>query len=374
MTSSTTDLANENKEMLPFITTVQCNDGNTNLNKEYYQVTLKIPRWHVVVKRETAAWILVGLSSLLLLLVSCSGGDSRNQGAQQYYSTMSSSPFNDPVLTLSKDVEEPSERGKIPTSEEEEEVLHYNSPMESTRGEGVKDMRIFVDLDTGKPVMQTFYNPRKNNNDYNNNNKQQQAQPRSPVDDAFEGGSCLCIPSGPDDFCSCTPSVAIDVILTSGLSYIWVIRRKKEPHKLACMGGFVEVGETPEEAVARELMEETSLTLSSPPRFFGIYSDPRRDMERHRHSVSIVYVVDIPQNYQPVAGDDATEMIRLHVGELEKEDYFIDHKVLLMDYKKSIAGTEGSQVPKKFWSTVTYDDPVKRAVCHDNAMGYTPKT
>jgi 8-oxo-dGTP diphosphatase len=140
------------------------------------------------------------------------------------------------------------------------------------------------------------------------------------------------------------------------------------------MGGFVEVGETPEEAVARELMEETSLTLSSPPRFFGIYSDPRRDMERHRHSVSIVYVVDIPQNYQPVAGDDATEMIRLHVGELEKEDYFIDHKVLLMDYKKSIAGTEGSQVPKKFWSTVTYDDPVKRAVCHDNAMGYTPKT
>lgn len=39
--------------------------------------------------------------------------------------------------------------------------------------------------------------------------------------------------------------------------------RRKDNNKLACVGGFVKVGETLEEAVRREVMEETSLTVTS---------------------------------------------------------------------------------------------------------------
>lgn len=386
---STIQTVNDDKELLPLITLGSNNSatsGNRNTtkdnsNNEYYQFTFKIPRWHVVVKRESVAWLLVGLSSLLLIFINLrhSAGDQRIP----YAALSSSMSFktlennNDPPPLSSQGAaannngeSTQSETTRIPMSEEGNYKKYDNYyDLQSTERKGGGKQQMFIDLETGKPILQTFYG-RSNNKD--NNSNSQSRQSRGYANDAFEGGSCWCIPSPTDDFCSCTPSVAIDVILTAGPNYVWVIRRKKESHKLACMGGFVEVGETPEEAVARELMEETSLTLTSPPRFFGIYSDPRRDIERHRHSVSIVYTVDIPEQYKPIAGDDASEVIRIHVGALEKEDFFIDHKVILMDYKKFIAGTEGSQVPKHFWSTVKYDDPIKRAVCHDPKNGYTP--
>lgn len=49
---------------------------------------------------------------------------------------------------------------------------------------------------------------------------------------------------------------------TQQVDAILVIRRK-DNDKLACVGGFVEVGETLEHAVRREVMEETGLTVSS---------------------------------------------------------------------------------------------------------------
>ena len=50
----------------------------------------------------------------------------------------------------------------------------------------------------------------------------------------------------------CTPSLAIDMILTSGPDHIWMVQRKVTG-LMALMGGFNEVGETVEEAARREL-------------------------------------------------------------------------------------------------------------------------
>lgn len=58
----------------------------------------------------------------------------------------------------------------------------------------------------------------------------------------------------------CTPSMAIDTILTSGEDHVWLVKRKDQG-KYATMGGFVEVGETSEDAVKRELMEEMNVKL-----------------------------------------------------------------------------------------------------------------
>lgn len=42
-----------------------------------------------------------------------------------------------------------------------------------------------------------------------------------------------------------------------------LVVRRKDNGKLACIGGFVEVGETLEEATRREVMEETGLDVTS---------------------------------------------------------------------------------------------------------------
>lgn len=273
---------------------------------------------------------------------------------QQFLASKSSLETKQPIerRSISRNNTSPPLESIITTVREETPDPKNSNSLESVLSSPQSNS--FLDPNTGKSVLRTFYNANKKGRTFN----------------ALENGNCWCIPS-PDGFCSCTPSVAIDVILASGPSHVWLIKRKKE-NKLACMGGFVEVGETTEEAVARELMEETSLTLSFPPRLFGIYSDPIRDLRRHRHSVSIVYIVYVTGDQIPVAGDDASEVIRVHVADLEKEEYFIDHKTILMDYKKSIAGNAGSGVPKDFGSAINYNIPVKRTVCHDPNGGYLP--
>ena len=68
----------------------------------------------------------------------------------------------------------------------------------------------------------------------------------------------------------------------------------------------MEVGETCEDAVRRELLEEMDIDLNEVGggmTLFGVYGDPMRDARRH--TTSAVYVVDIPEGVVPRAGDDA---------------------------------------------------------------------
>ncbi|XPS39315.1 NUDIX domain-containing protein [Aliarcobacter butzleri] len=89
-----------------------------------------------------------------------------------------------------------------------------------------------------------------------------------------------------------TPFLAVDGIIklydeNENFQGIVLIERLNKPLGVAIPGGFVDIGETVENAVIREMKEETSLDITILS-LLGVYSDPARD-ERF-HTASVVYV------------------------------------------------------------------------------------
>ncbi|MGC8790216.1 MAG: argininosuccinate lyase, partial [Desulfurella sp.] len=81
------------------------------------------------------------------------------------------------------------------------------------------------------------------------------------------------------------PSLTVDCIIEKD-NKVLLINRKNYPFGFALPGGFVNYGESVEQAVIREVKEETSLDIVE-PKLFGVYSDPERDPRSH--TVSVVF-------------------------------------------------------------------------------------
>ena len=126
------------------------------------------------------------------------------------------------------------------------------------------------------------------------------------------------------------PIPTVDIIIEIGSKGIVLINRKNPPYGWAIPGGFVDYGESFEEAAIREAKEETNLHITL-VRQFHTYSDPKRD-PRH-HSVSTVYIAKA--NGIPKARDDALEIGIFNQSNLPDNIAF-DHRSILRDYFKSV--------------------------------------
>ena len=122
------------------------------------------------------------------------------------------------------------------------------------------------------------------------------------------------------------PFVTVDIIIEIGDRGIVLIERKNPPHGWALPGGFVDYGESLEQAVVREAKEETSLEVSLVEQFHT-YSDPRRD-PRH-HTVSTVFIATA--NGNPRGADDAKSAQLFTEAKLPAPIAF-DHAQILRDY------------------------------------------
>lgn len=134
-----------------------------------------------------------------------------------------------------------------------------------------------------------------------------------------------------------TPYLATDGIVEiydkdENFSGIVLIKRKNEPHGIALPGGFVDVGESVEHAVVREMKEEISLDVKI-KRLLGVYSDPSRDIRFH--TASVVYVC---KAYGiPIGADDAKEAMIYKLEDIPLDELVFDHKKIINDYISTLS-------------------------------------
>jgi len=123
------------------------------------------------------------------------------------------------------------------------------------------------------------------------------------------------------------PALTVDLIIEVNGGGLVLIKRKNPPYEWALPGGYVDYGESLEQAALREAREETGLQVQLRYQFHT-YSDPRRDPRGH--TVTTVYVATAMG--QPMAGDDAQRVQVFPLSRLP-ENMAFDHAAILEDYR-----------------------------------------
>ncbi len=136
------------------------------------------------------------------------------------------------------------------------------------------------------------------------------------------------------------PVPTVDIIIEVGGGIV-LIKRKNPPFGWALPGGFVDYGESLEEAAIREAREETGLDIKLINQLHT-YSDPRRD--KRQHTISTVFIAGAKG--EPVAGDDAVGAQVFSGANLPP--LVFDHNYILQDYfffkKNGYIGDQGSLI------------------------------
>ena len=126
-----------------------------------------------------------------------------------------------------------------------------------------------------------------------------------------------------------TPLLTVDCVAIDGNGRVLLIKRGNPPFQghYALPGGFVDVGETVEDACRRELLEETGV-VAKKLTLIGVYSDPERDPRGN--TVSVAFLARVKG--AAMAGDDAAAVE--WVENWRRLEIAFDHKQILKDAAK----------------------------------------
>lgn len=131
------------------------------------------------------------------------------------------------------------------------------------------------------------------------------------------------------------PTLATDAVVVDR-DQVLLIQRGNPPFEgaWALPGGFVEVGETVEDACSRELDEETGLTAELIG-LVGVYSDPGRDPRGHVVSAPYLARLDPSSGErEPRAADDAADAAWFELD--DPPELAFDHDEILDDARRMV--------------------------------------
>jgi len=135
------------------------------------------------------------------------------------------------------------------------------------------------------------------------------------------------------------PFTTVDAIIeipaspSGGNDGIVIIKRSNPPFGWALPGGFLDYGESLEDAVSREMKEETGLEVTELKQFHT-YSQANRDPRFH--TIATVFIAKAKGTPKP--GDDAADLKVMKLSELDKFSFAFDHKNIIQDYIRSKKG------------------------------------
>lgn len=126
------------------------------------------------------------------------------------------------------------------------------------------------------------------------------------------------------------PALAVNAIVKTGKDELVIVKRSNHPFQdyWSLPGGFVEYGETVEQSLKREVKEETGLK-TNPGKIVGVYSDPKRNPEKH--VISILMETKLVSGVLRKGSSEISDVKTVSKKSLPKKMAF-DHLKMLKDY------------------------------------------
>ena len=125
-------------------------------------------------------------------------------------------------------------------------------------------------------------------------------------------------------------SKTVDAVIEDTKGNIVLIKRKYPPFQgfYALPGGFIETGEKPQQALLREVKEETNLNVKIIGKI-GIFDEEGRDPRGIIHSTAYKCLVDDTSNMR--SGDDSKEVELISKERLKDLELAFDHKKIIKE-------------------------------------------